>query len=110
MLEAVEKTSQQTTVLIKQIRDLMQHHKIALRDRLPKIYSQDLINNMFCHPYTKIDFVANELQVSRQTAARYLDEIVSIGLLSKHKVGKENYYLNDDLFQLLSAVGQKNLV
>ena len=36
MLEAVEQTSQQTTVLIKQIRDLMQYHKIALRDKLPK--------------------------------------------------------------------------
>ena len=107
MLEAVEQTSQQTTTLVKQILVLMQHHKSALRQNLPKIYSQDLINNMFCHPYTKIDFVATELQVSRQTASRYLDDIVAIGLLSKHRLGKENYYINDDLYQLLFAVGEQ---
>lgn len=107
MLDAIEQTSRQTTILVSKIRDLMQHHKIFLRDQLPKIYSQDLINNMFCHPYTKIDFVVNELQVTRQTASRYLDDIVEIGLLSKHKIGKDNYYLNDDLYNLLLAVGEK---
>lgn len=58
------------------------------------------------HPYTKIEFVMDELQVHRNTAARYLEELVEIGLLSKHKLGKENFYLNDALFQLLSNVGQ----
>jgi Fic family protein len=106
MLDAVEQTSQQTTVLVTHIRDLMQHHKEILRERLPKIYSQDLINNLFCHPYTKIEFVATELNVSRQTASRYLEEVVTLGLLSKHKIGKDNFYLNDDLFDLLLAVGQ----
>lgn len=109
MLEAIEQTSQQTTVLVRQIHAIMQHHKHVLREKLPKIYSQDLINNMFCHPYTKIDFVATELQIRRQTAARYLDEIVNIGLLSKHKLGKDNYYLNVDLYKLLSSVGEQKL-
>ena len=45
-----------------------------------------------------------ELQVTRQTAARYLDSIVSLGLLTKHKIGKENFYLNDKLFALLLNV------
>lgn len=107
ILDAVEQTSQQTTRLVKQILVLMQHHKTALRQNLPKIYSQDLINNMFCHPYTKIDFVATELQVSRQTASRYLEDIVAIGLLSKHRLGKDNYYINDNLYQLLFAVGEQ---
>ena len=107
MLEAVEQTSQQTTVLVTQIRAVMLHHKGVLRDKLPKIYSQDLINNLFSHPYTKIEFVAEELQVSRQTAAKYLEEIVNVGLLSKHKMGKDNYYLNNDLYLLLLGVGDK---
>lgn len=109
MLEAVELTSIQTIHLIKQIRHLLHQHKTILREQLPKIYSQDLINYMFCHPYTKIDFVVNELQVTRQTASRYLDDIVAVGLLSKHKIGKDNFYINDDLFQLLSAVGEQEL-
>ncbi|MCY1248446.1 hypothetical protein D9M72_618780 [compost metagenome] len=61
---------------------------------------------MFRHPYTKIEFVQNELQVSRQTASRYLDELVGIRLLSKHRIGKENFYLNDALFDLLLNAAQ----
>lgn len=108
MLDAVEQTSAQTTKLIVAIRDLMQTYKHELREKNPKIYSQDLINNIFQHPYTKIDFVSNELQVSRKTASKYLDTLVGMGLLSKHRLGKENYYLNEQLYQLLLNVGQQH--
>lgn len=104
MLAGVEQTACQTTALVRDIKALMQQYKHRLRNELPKIYSQDLINNLFRHPYTKIEFLAAELQVVRQTAARYLDEVAALGLLSKHKVGKENYYLNDALSQLLQNV------
>lgn len=105
MLEAVDQTAHQTTLLTYGIKALMQQHKDRLRNELPKIYSQDLVNNLFRHPYTKIEFVMNELQVHRNTASRYLEELVGIGLLSKHRLGKENFYLNDALFQLLLDVG-----
>lgn len=104
MLEGIEQTSQQTIVLIQGIKELMQHHKHKLRSELPKIYSQDLINNLFRHPYTKIEFVMDELQITRKTAARYLEELVKIELLSKHKIWKDNYYLNDALYELLANV------
>jgi Fic family protein len=90
------------------IRDLMQQVKHRLRNELPKIYSQDLINNLFRHPYTKIDFVAGEIQVTRKTASKYLEELVGIGLLSKYKLGKDNYYLNHTLYELLQNVGLGN--
>ena len=49
----------------------------------------------------------SELQVTRKTAAKYLEELVKIGLLSKHKIGKDNYYLNDALYELLTNVGSR---
>lgn len=101
ILEAVEQTSRQTIILIKDIKSLMQEYKIQLREQLPKIYSQDLLNNIFRHPYTKIEFVMTDLQVHRNTAAKYLDALLELGLLSKHKLGKDNFYLNEALFQLL---------
>ena len=70
MLEGIEQTSRQTTRLIIGMRDLMQHHKHKLRDELPKMYSQDLLNNLFRHPYTKIDFVMHELQVTTQNSSK----------------------------------------
>ena len=105
MLDGVEQTAGQTTSLVLDIKTLMQDYKHRLRGELPKIYSQDLINNLFRHPYTKIDFVMEELIVHRNTATKYLDELVRIGLLSKHKLAKDNYYLNDPLFARLHAVG-----
>ena len=104
MLDGVEQTSRQTTELITAIVVLMQQHKEKLRTELPKVYSQDLINNLFRHPYTKIEFVMDELIVHRNTATKYLDELVRIGLLTRHKLGKENYYLNDALYALLQNV------
>ena len=59
-----------------------------------KFYSQDLINNLFMHPYTKIEFVQRDLGVSRVTATKYLDALVDGGFVSKHKVGRGNYYIN----------------
>ena len=107
MLEGVEQTAGQTTELVVDIKALMQQYKHRLRSELPKIYSQDLINNLFRHPYTKIDFVADELQITRKTAAKYLEELVNCGLLSKHKLHKDNYYQNDELYMLLLNVAQR---
>ncbi len=107
MLEGVEQTSRQTTRLILGIKDLMQFQKNKMREELPKIYSHDLLNNLFRHPYTKIDFVMEELQVTLKTAMKYLEELVRIGLLSKQKKWKENYYMNDALFTLLLNAGSK---
>lgn len=109
MLEGIEETSHQTIRLIQEIRDLMQHQKHKMREELPKIYSQDLLNNLFRHPYTKIDFITKELQVHRNTAMRYLEELVRIGLLAKHKIAKENFYLNTALFELLRKAGRSSV-
>ena len=66
-----------------------------------------MLNNLFRHPYTKIDFVMTDLGVSRITATRYLDELIAIELLVKRKIGRDNYYINTALYDLLSNVHQK---
>lgn len=105
MLDGVEQTAGQTTALVVDIKAQMHQVKHRLRSELPRIYSQDLINNLFRHPYTKTEFVTAELMIHRNTAAKYLEALVRLGLLSKHRLGKENYYLNDALFDRLRAVG-----
>jgi Fic family protein len=103
MLEGVVQTAQETIGLVKNIKALMQEYKNALREKLPKIYSQELLNNLFSHPYTKIEFVINDLHVSRLTATKYLEQLVSIGLIKKEKIGRANYYINQPLFALFAA-------
>lgn len=101
MSKAIEETSKETIELILQIQSLMKEYKIRLRDNY-KFYSQDLLNNLFKHPYTKIEFIVEDLGVSRITAANYLNKLAKDGLLKKEKIGTGNYYINEPLFQLLS--------
>jgi Fic family protein len=101
MVRGVGETSKETIQLIVSIKELMLRTKHTLRNQY-KFYSQDLLNNLFKHPYTKIEFVMQELEVSRITAANYLNKLADDGLLEKRKMGSGNYYINRSLFDLLS--------
>jgi Fic family protein len=100
MLQGVEQTSRQTIMLIGEIKRLMQSYKVGIRSGLPKIYSQDLLNNLFRHPYTKIEYMQNELGVTRLTATKYLEQLTDAGFIQKQKLGRYNYYINQPLFDL----------
>ncbi len=102
MLSAVEETSRETLTKVREIRDLMQVTKQRLRQDLPKLYSQDLLNNLFRHPYTKIEFIERDLGVSRPTATKYLTALEASGFVRKMKLGRTNFYINEPLFKLLS--------
>jgi Fic family protein len=104
MLEGVEQTARQTIQLVHAIRDLMQSHKVKMRRDLPRIYSQDLLNTIFSHPYSKIAYVERDLGVKRLTATKYLDALTEIGLMAKMKIGRDSYYLNKELVELLGNV------
>ncbi len=101
MLEGVIATSQETIQLIIEIRRLMQDYKIRIRKEF-KFYSQDLLNNLFAHPYTKIEFLERDLNVHRQTASKYLDRLASSGFLRLERIGRHAYYINEPLFQLFT--------
>ena len=101
MLTAVQETAQQTIVVVKQIKTALQDYKHRIRAGY-KFYSQDLINNLFMHPYTKIEFVQRDLKVSRLTATKYLDTLAEGGFVRKQKVGRSNYYVNTVLTEILT--------
>jgi Fic family protein len=101
MIKGVEQTARETIELIIKIRELMLDYKHRLRDNY-KFYSQDLLNNLFKHPYTKIEFIVNDLGVSRLTAANYLNKLANDKMLRKEKLGTGNYYINTELFDLLT--------
>lgn len=107
VLGAVAETAQATLRLISGIGDQMVEMKHEMRERLPRVYSQDLLNNLFRHPYTKIDYVQRDLQVARQTAARYLDQLTAQGFVTKYRLGRGNYYINHRLAALLAAAAEE---
>jgi Fic family protein len=100
MLDAVEQTAVQTIATIQAIKAALLDYKHRIRAGY-KFYSQDLINNLFMHPYTKIEFVQRDLQVSRITATKYLDALAEGGFVRKQKMGRGNYYVNVALNAIL---------
>lgn len=102
MLDAVATTASETVATIRAIKQLLQQSKQRVRDNY-RFYSQDLINNLFNHPYTRVEFLQRDLGVTRLTATRYLDALARDGVLEKTRVGRNNYYINRPLFALLSG-------
>lgn len=101
MLQGIKDTAQQTQLLIIEIKKLMDIFKTTIKQHNEKIYSHELINNLFKYPYTKVDFIVQDLDIHRNTANKYLNELCEMGLLHKEKIGKDNFYINHQLFNLL---------
>ena len=101
MIRGVENTARETILLIEELKILIAEMQVLLRTRY-KFYSQELLNNLFEHPYTKIEFLVRDLGVSRITAANYLNQLAADGVLRKERLGTGNYYVNERLFELLS--------
>jgi len=101
VLDGVAATSRETIELVSEISEAIETYRTRIKDGY-RFYSQDLINNLFFHPYTKIEFLERDLSVSRLTATKYLEAITSAGLLRKEKLGRSNYYINTALYNILT--------
>lgn len=98
MLRAVESTAQQTFDQVTRIRVLMEQVRERVQKEAPGIYSKDLVEVIFRHPYTKIQFLVDAGIAKRQTASTYLQTLAGLGLLRPSKHGREMYYINEALF------------
>jgi Fic family protein len=103
MLEAVEATARLTLDKIFAVRSLLDKTLDLSKAKLPsRVYSKELIELIFRQPYTKGEFIVETGLAERQTAADYLKELERIGVLKGQRVGKENLYLNVELYNLLA--------
>ncbi|MHC4745537.1 MAG: protein adenylyltransferase Fic [Planctomycetota bacterium] len=106
MLEAVRETSKWTLAKIEAIRNLADTTAERVRDNLPKIYSRELIDEVFTQPYCRIDNLVQRGIAKRQTASRYLKLLVEIGVLEERKIGREKLFVNPHLLSLLADEGE----
>ena len=101
MLTAVEETARQTIEFVSGIQAAQTDYKRHIRAGY-KFYSQDTIDNLFMHPYTKIEFMEQDMAVSRLTAFKYLEALTAGGFLEKRRLGRSNYYMNVAPYRLLA--------
>lgn len=102
MLEAVESTSRWTTDKISIVRALLAETTEYVREKLPKIYTHELVQALFAQPYCRIDNLVKRGVAKRQTASTYLKQLVEIGVLEEMSVGREKLYINTRLLQELN--------
>jgi Fic family protein len=103
MLKAVELTAIWTMHKIRAIRTLMDQATEHMRTGAPKVYSRELVELMFTKPYCRINDVVARGIAKRESASKYLKELVAIGMLVEEKSGRDKIYLHRIYMDLLSS-------
>lgn len=103
ILKAIEVTSIETLELAKNIKNLLDLTIEEVKEKLPKIYSKELIEFIFMETYTKGTALVNQNFATRKTVNKYLKELESIGVLRSEKIGRETVYINVHLYNLIKS-------
>jgi Fic family protein len=101
ILTGIEETAEETLMLVKRINDEVATMIAEIKEKLPKLYSKELIDLLFYEFYTKIQYIEEGLSVSRRTAVTYLQILEKEGFLVSEKIGKERIYQNKRLYDLV---------
>ncbi|WP_339922853.1 hypothetical protein [uncultured Cyclobacterium sp.] len=101
ILKGIEQTALSTIEQINKINQLFNETQKLVQEKLPRIYSKDLIEQLFVHPYCKIEFLVKNLNLERKAASRHLNNLKEIDVLKSLSKGKEVIYVNEKLYNLL---------
>ena len=101
MLKAVEVTSNKTVEKVDSIKNLLEKTILVAQEKATKVYRKELIELLFEHPYSRIEYVVERLGVERKAASRYLKQLEDIGILESQKIGRETIYINTELIEIL---------
>ena len=102
VLEAVELTARRTMGQVQLIRNSLEETVDRVRFGAPRIYSKELVEALYVHPYCKVGFLVDALGVERKAASRYLHQLEDLEVVTKHKIGRENLFVNNALMKVLS--------
>jgi Fic family protein len=102
VVNGVAETSSATLEKIKRVLSLKAEVEHDLKSKMGASFSRDLNDLLFSHPYIKISVLEEHGIAKRQTASQYLQKIEGTGWLTSVKIGRDVYYINDQLIQILS--------
>lgn len=102
MLEGIEQTAQWTNNKIDSIVQLEKHTREYVKEKLPKIYSHELIELLFEQPYCRIANLVDKGIAKRQTASTYLKQLTEAGVLVDQGTGREKIFVHPKLMKILT--------
>ena len=101
MLTCIDETSKRTLEIVETIKKERDKFADIIQEKLPSIYSSELVDVLFSQPYCKSGFLVDKKIGVRQTSANYLKELEKVGLITSQQVGKERLFLNQRLIDIL---------
>lgn len=102
VINGVAETAQLTLAKIRTILALKDEAEKDIKPLMGSSFSKELVELIFSYPYIKISVLEERAIAKRQTASQYLQKIESIGYLDSVKIGREVYYINQKLIDILS--------
>ena len=109
VLSGVEQTSHWTHQKIIAIRELMEQTTAYIKQRLPKVYSHELVQILFEQPYCRIADLTKNNIAQRQTASVYLKQLADIDVMNEISVGKEKLFVHTRLMRLMMQDGNEQV-
>ena len=102
ILDMVDHASTKGLCQLQLITTDMEQSARQIKDKLPKIYSKELVEVLYQLPYTKRQVLVDAQLGTAKTVGNYLKELERAGLLTSEKVGKEVLYLNKSFMKILN--------
>ncbi len=102
MLEGVRQTAELILGLIDEIQALQEDFRTEMRAKTTVGANSDVLDLLFERPYCRIVDVIERSEVSRPTASKWLNELVSQSMLETVKVGRDRLFINSRLLKVLS--------
>jgi len=101
ILEVIEESAEWTNQKIRSIREYREEVREELKIKVPKIYSNELLDVLFEQPYCQIADLVSAGIAKRQSASVYLKKLVEIGLLAEERVGRSALFIHENYRNLL---------
>jgi len=101
MLKAFTEQASESTKLLLKIKKLHEETRRVIREKLPKIYSRDLVDTIFSQPFITPTRYGESLGVTYQTGSSHLKALRANGFMDSFKFGKYLLFANKPLLALL---------
>lgn len=101
MMQAFYEQAEVTQKVITNIIEEKNKMKQTLKSKHKSIYNYELLEYLFAHPVAYPTAMGKKLNITYQTASKYLSDLEKAGLLLKKRSGKYMFYYN---FKLLNCL------
>lgn len=103
MLDMIEVSAQKGLKRLHRIALAMEQMTNDIKERVPKLYSKELIELLFRLPYTKRQHLVRENMGNEKTVGKLLMSLEQAQILRSVRVGKEKLYVNPYLMRELEG-------